>query len=452
LLSVHYHAAGRWPEAWRYSRIAGDHAQGIYANLEAASFYERGLESARYIAAVDDSDRVQVLEALGDVREQSGSFDKALDAYRKASRLAGDDLVTRADLHLKRARAQMRLGSFPAALRETTSGYRTVEGRDDREAGEAKARLSAFAAVIRVQQGQPAKALELAKQAMEQAQMCDEREALARAYTVIDHAYELLGQPERAVYMELAGEIYKESGDLMHLAAVENNLAVRAYDEGRWDDAIEAYSQAEEALRRIGSMQHAASAAANIGEVLVSQRRFDKAEATLTGAIRDLRAYKLIEQLGFAEIQMGRLEMERGNLEEAVILLGRIAGDAAAGGRNDDALEAAIYLADALVRSGQPERALEILDEAEARAGDEALFYEASLIRVRTEALAALGDAEGALALAEKGLTVARDHGLLYEEALLLRTKSEASQLAGNEDGTKAVEEAERLLHRLGVT
>ena len=79
-------------------------------------------------------------------------------------------------------------------------------------------------------------------------------------------------------------------------------------------------------------MQHAASAAANIGEVLVSQRRFDKAEATLTGAIRDLRAYKLIEQLGFAEIQMGRLEIERGNLEEAVILLSRIAGDAAAGG------------------------------------------------------------------------------------------------------------------------
>ena len=56
LLSVHYHAAGRWPEAWGYSRIAGDHAQGIYANLEAASFYERALESARYVAAVADSE------------------------------------------------------------------------------------------------------------------------------------------------------------------------------------------------------------------------------------------------------------------------------------------------------------------------------------------------------------------------------------------------------------
>jgi tetratricopeptide (TPR) repeat protein len=198
-------------------------------------------------------------------------------------------------------------------------------------------------------------------------------------------------------------------------------------------------------------MQHAASAGANIGEVLVSQRRFDEAEATLIEAIRDLRAYKLIELLGFAEIQMGRLEMERGNLDQAVTLLDQISTDAAAGGRNDDALEAAIYLSDALVRSGRPERALETLDGAEARAGEEAAFYEASLLRVRAEALARLGDAEGALALAEKGLTVARDHGLLYEEALLLRTKGQVSQQASSDDGAEAVEEAERLLHRLGV-
>ncbi|MCZ6630764.1 MAG: tetratricopeptide repeat protein [Actinobacteria bacterium] len=452
LLSVHYHAAGRWPEAWRYSRIAGDHAREIYANLEAASFYERALESVRYVAGVDDSDRIQVLTALGDVRELSGSFDKALDAYRKASRLVGDDSVTRADLHLKRARARLRVGSYSAALRETTSGYRAVEGRDDREAGEAKARLAAFAAAIRLQQGELRKALELAQQAMEQAQLCDERDALAKAYVVLDRAYELLGEPERAVYSAQAREIYEENGDLMHLAVVENNLGLRAYDEGRWDDAIESYTRAREAVRRIGNLQHAASAGANIGEVLVSQRRFDEARAILTEAIRDLRAYKLIELLGFAEIQLARLEMELGNLDEAVALLDQIYRDAATGGRNDDALEAAIYLSDALVRSGQPERALQTLEEAEARAGEEALFYEASLLRVRAEALARLGSAEQALALTEQGLAVARENGLLYEEALLLRTEGEVSQLAGAGDGTEAVEEAGRLLPRLGVT
>ena len=452
LLSTHYHAAGRWPEAWRYSRAAGDHAQDIYANREAASFYERALESARYVGAVDDSDRVQVLEALGDVREQSGAFDKALDAYRKATRLAGDDSVTRADLHLKRGRARLRMGSYSAALRETTSGYRTVEGRDDRKAGEAKARLSSFAAAIRLQQGEFPKALELARRAEEQALLCDEKDALAKAYIVLDGAYEMLGEPERAVYAEEARKIYEENGDLLHLAILDNNLAVRAYDEGRWDDAIEFYTRSREALSRIGNLQHAAAAGANIGEVLVSQRRFDEADAILTEAIRDLRAYKLIELLVFAEIQVARLEMEQGNLDEAVELLNQIYRDAAAGGRNDDAMEAAIYLSDALVRSGLADRALETLEEAEAQAGEEAAFYEASLLRVRAQALARLGDTEQALALAEQGLAVARDHGIPYEEALLLRTKGEVSRLAGADDGREAVEEAGRLLHRLGVS
>ena len=37
LLSLHFFHAQRYEEAWRYSRVAGDRAQEIYANVEAAS-------------------------------------------------------------------------------------------------------------------------------------------------------------------------------------------------------------------------------------------------------------------------------------------------------------------------------------------------------------------------------------------------------------------------------
>ncbi len=47
ILSLHYFFAKRWSRTWRFSRMAGDRAKEIYANHEAAAFYERALISAR---------------------------------------------------------------------------------------------------------------------------------------------------------------------------------------------------------------------------------------------------------------------------------------------------------------------------------------------------------------------------------------------------------------------
>ena len=41
LLSLHFFHAHDFDKAWRYSRVAGDHAQSIYANSEAQQFFER---------------------------------------------------------------------------------------------------------------------------------------------------------------------------------------------------------------------------------------------------------------------------------------------------------------------------------------------------------------------------------------------------------------------------
>ena len=46
LLSLHYFNAGRWDEAWKYSCLAGDLAREVYANVDAAKFYERALEES----------------------------------------------------------------------------------------------------------------------------------------------------------------------------------------------------------------------------------------------------------------------------------------------------------------------------------------------------------------------------------------------------------------------
>ena len=51
-LSLHYLSAQRFEEAWRYSLVAAEKARSVYANVEAAEFYERALTSARRLPAV----------------------------------------------------------------------------------------------------------------------------------------------------------------------------------------------------------------------------------------------------------------------------------------------------------------------------------------------------------------------------------------------------------------
>ena len=47
LLSLHYSLGQQHPRAWHYARVAGDDALQNYANVEAATHYERALEAGR---------------------------------------------------------------------------------------------------------------------------------------------------------------------------------------------------------------------------------------------------------------------------------------------------------------------------------------------------------------------------------------------------------------------
>ena len=53
VLAAHFFHAGDRERAWRYSRLAGDRAKGIYANVDAASFYTRALQTARRFSRRD---------------------------------------------------------------------------------------------------------------------------------------------------------------------------------------------------------------------------------------------------------------------------------------------------------------------------------------------------------------------------------------------------------------
>jgi tetratricopeptide (TPR) repeat protein len=430
-LAMHYSLGNEHGSAWHYGRIAADRAKRSYANIEAAAQYERALESARRLPDVSDHERSDVWSELGDVRERAGLFEEALDAYRRAYRLAGDDPIAQGELLLKRAGARERAGHYPMALSETTRASRLVEPIRSPESATLAARATAFSAQIRLRQEKPRDALRRARVAADEAAAADAKGALAQAYSVMAWAHLMLDDPGALDLSRQALDLYEELDDLVGQTHMNNNLGFLAYFEGRWGEALEYYERSRSGSDRLGNVVDVGFVEANIGEVLVNQHRLDEAETRLQHASRVLRASGEISMATFAEMQLGRVLTERGDLAEAETLLRRVENEVNSLDFVTGAFEAALYLADCAIRNGEPEKALALLDKGSEAAGDAAAIYAATEARLRATALAAAGRRDDAIGYVAEGLAVARGRGLEFEVALLLFVK--ADLLADNE-------------------
>lgn len=451
LLSLHFSRAGDHDRTWRYARVAGDQAREAFANMEAAQNYEQALEAARRLDTVSVGQHANVLTLLGDVREAAGLFDDALAAYRRAFKLLAGEPIPRAELQVKKARALERAGRYVQALREVTGGIRSVAELEGKEAAGVTARLAALGATIRVAQQRDRDAIKQALVAVGEAKRAGERAALARAYSVLDLSYRWIGEADKAVYADEALAIYEELNDLAGVAVVTSNLGVAAYFDGNWVEALDYYARGRDAFLRSGNTVQAALAESAMGEIMVNQGRLDEAEPLLNDADRVLRASGFIDGASFAEVQLGRVYAERGDIDQACEILEQARQSFIELGETASAVDAAVHLADARLRAGNPKGALALIDESEEMAGGEAAVHSPSLLRIRADALKELGDLEEAESVVAGALDDAEDQGLPYEIALLLTTKNAIVDLRGLVPDEADRERAEGILSGLGV-
>ena len=451
-LALHFFEARRDDKAWQYCRLAGDRAKAVVANVEAARFYRRALEAARRRRDVPPRERAEVWKSLGAVQDSAGRFAEAYDALRQATKLLADDPAAQAETYENRTRARIRSGEYSRALRETTIGLRVVAGDDAPRAAGARSRLQAQRAELRLLQGHPREAIALALEAADEGERIGELEAVARAYTALDGAYQMLGQPEKATHERKAVDIWEQLGRLRSVGIVELNLGVQAYADGHWDEAISWYERSRTDCAAAGDRQNVAIASANLGEVLVTRGELDAAETILTDARRALRAAGLTPYALFAETQLARAKLERGDAAESLLSLARIVDEAEGIGHAGIVLEIAVYFAHAATVAGQPERGLGVLNEAARAAGEEAVMLSVPVDRVRGMALVALGRVDEAAACFERALVGARKQSLLYEQSLVLREQAVSARLLGAEPSAEESSEADRLARLLGIS
>jgi tetratricopeptide (TPR) repeat protein len=399
---------------------------------------------------VSDDEKAEVWTRLGEVREQAGLFDGALDAYRKAYQLR-QGIVERAELMLKRASARERAAQYSMALREATRAKRLLDDRSSAEAETLAARAQAFYSLIRMRQGRPVEALTTAREAVEQAQEANSNAALARAYGVMAWAHLMMDRPGAEQLWLEALDLYAKVGDLGGQGYMNNNLGGLAYFEGRWDQALEYYERSRDFAERVGNAVDVGVAEGNIGEVLVKQNKFDEAEPQLRRAVRVAQASGDVFTVVFANLQLARILIERHQLSEAEELLNQSRGEALSLDMKGPAYEAAIYLADVKARSGEPEEALQLLDSAEQQAGEEASIFAPTADRVRALALAAIGRRSEAVDVAAAALDAAQARSLDYEVAMLLLCKAELLESEDAEAAAALRAEGNAIVDRLEI-
>jgi tetratricopeptide (TPR) repeat protein len=421
LLSLHFFHAQDFLRAWSYSRLAGERAQALYANVEAATFFERALASSRRVELAS-TDIARVTESLGDVRVLVGEFTRAGSAFRAARERLGDDVVEQARLMLKEAQIPYGLGKYPQALRWLTRGLRVLEQRRDDDASVQRAALLAWYGAVRWKQGRQADAIAWSQKAIDEAESSGAREALAHAYRVLDIALCALGRYEDAVYSWRALEIYEELGNLHRKGITLNNIGTTLYFLGRWDETIDAYEAAQEALEKAGDTWIASFALTNRAELLSDQGRLEEAEPLLRQALRIARASGTGPHIANNLADYGRLAARAGRFDEARAMLTEAKDGYDRAGERAEVLLTEAKLAECLMLEGESKAALDLASSTLSRAATTEGVYAVvpALARVRGCALAQLGRFDDARAALEESLESARATGAPYEVGLTL--------------------------------
>jgi tetratricopeptide (TPR) repeat protein len=306
-------------EAWALMRT-GDVKQAMELLNRARALTEEPMFS--------DVDRADVLYRLGSCRLELSSIQTALGLFNEAfvlaerSELPSDRL--RAEILWKRARCYRRQRDYEAAREDLERALELSEGLDD---SRAVAHVYFQASLTAERQGQWVLARKYAEQAKAQFEELAERATVGRILNNLGGLSFLLGKPEDAV--EQLNESFKvllEHGSEAEAARAVSSLAQVNLRTGQIEPAEE---QARQALKLLGDrvdvIDEIGNAQLVLGRSLLEQGRLDEAAEALDDAERSFDQLSSISHRASAWIAKGDLAARRGQDQVAAQLYRRAA-------------------------------------------------------------------------------------------------------------------------------
>ena len=242
LLAYHYERSQDDAKAILYGMRAGQASLRVYANREAARFFERAVERLR-ASGQSDHQLAGALEWLGDAKSASGEVNAAIGLWLESLSLqrVHDDREAAAILHRKLGNAWFARGDRARAIENYRQGIDTLA---DRPAAEALADLYTELGRVYFRIGQDGQAIDWAGRALELAERLNRPGSASLALNTLGIAHaranELergIGEVERSLKIALdndwpvaACRAYTNLG--MLYGAVDHNRAVQLCQEG----------------------------------------------------------------------------------------------------------------------------------------------------------------------------------------------------------------------------
>jgi tetratricopeptide (TPR) repeat protein len=296
-----------------------DHRAAVALVTEAREISEAG--------SFSDVERADVLLRLGACRYQLNSVQSALGLFNEAlglverSGLPCDAL--KADLFSWRSRCWRRQRDYEAARDDVERALELARGVDD---------------------------LRTIGAAYFQASLVADREGhwvLARTYA------------------ERAREAYTQLSDRVHVGELTNNLGGLNFLLGNTDDAIDLLKEAFAIALETGRDADAGRAVSSLAQIHLRSGDFDQAEEQARHALRLLDGrVDYIDEIGNAQLVLGRTLLEQGRLEEAEAAFGDAEASFAQLGSGSHRAAAWVARGDLAARRGDHQQAAELYRSA----------------------------------------------------------------------------------------
>ncbi|HEY6074869.1 MAG TPA: tetratricopeptide repeat protein, partial [Anaerolineales bacterium] len=285
-IGEHYEKAEEWLRAAEWYVRAGKRAQETYAPEEAAIYFGKALGFFRKSPTPQTIGlQLEAHERLGEVFIWQARYGEAIGNYKSMLQAATDqgDIIAQSHALLGIAYCLSLQGDHHESMEHAVRAER-LAARVGAKAEIAKALWLQGSACYRLSDGQ--QALNRAEHALAINTELNDRNEMARCVNLLAAAYYSLGRyAESKKYWENALELFQGVGDRRKGMDVLNNLGVVADAGGDYSGAFERYNSALELAREMGYRDGEIVFLTNRGSEQVALGNFAAAEGDLNLAL-----------------------------------------------------------------------------------------------------------------------------------------------------------------------
>jgi len=255
-LAYHFLEGGDKKKALDYFLKAGEKAANIYANGEAASYFQSALRLLEEKEG-EPREKGRVLERLGDIKKLVGEYDASIKYWNDAMLLRKklNEKETVARLHRKMANAfWMNLGNSEKAKEHHGEALKILEAEP--ESVELASLYEDMAGMVAMgATGDMAQALSWGEKALALAKKLNAHDVIALSYMWLGEILSWLGERRKAIEcFEKALSIALDNGYMETAVWAYDDLA--AFDTQRRNERrLEYYEKAFELAKRVGTIE-----------------------------------------------------------------------------------------------------------------------------------------------------------------------------------------------------